>query len=119
MKPIKINKDKIYYRIGTKKMDRKITELSEKFIVYYALDNSVDIYTTLETNRTTKLTMDEFMKYNPPCKECLVQSMCINGQDHIEHIIINGGITIKSCEKLKSFIEGNQPLFNRVKLTNI
>jgi len=96
-------------------MDRKMSELSEKFIVYYSLDNSIDIFTTLEN----KSTMDEFIKCDSPCKNCLVQSMCINGRDNIEHIIINGGITMKSCEKLKSFIKKNRFLFNQVEFKNV
>jgi len=96
-------------------MDRKMSELSEKFIVYYSLDNSIDIFTTLEN----KSTMDEFIKCNSPCKDCLVQSMCINGRNNIEHIVVNGGITMKLCEKLKEFISNNKTLFNRVEFKNV
>jgi len=91
-------------------MDIKITELKEKFIIYYESDNIVHLCSTPHNSITT----DEFMKYNIPCKDCLVQSMCLNRLDDIGPITINSGIKIQLCEKMKKFIGKNKPLFNRV-----
>jgi len=95
-------------------MDMYLNELEEPFILYYTQDNSINIFTTL----TDKLTINEFMKYDIPCNNCLVQSMCINNQNNIKHVIINGGIDIILCEKLQKFIDGNRKLFNIVTFSN-
>lgn len=44
-------------------------------------------------------TIKEFMKHNPPCKQCLIQAICIRYNNHLE---------IKACDKLKNFIMNNK-----------
>ncbi len=91
-------------------MNKKLSELSEKFIIYYSEDNYIHIYST----PVDKISIDEFMKYDVPCKDCLVQSMCITGQNNINDIFIKEGIKLKLCEKMEKFIDINRFLFNRV-----
>jgi len=93
-------------------MDIKITELSEKFIIYYTSDDYINIFTPL----TNEETIDEFIKYDIPCKDCLVQSMCIKDRIFIDCDNKYRGINLKICEKLKRFIDKNRPLFLSVRL---
>lgn len=93
-------------------MDKKLSELKERFIIYYSEDNYIHIYST----PVDTITVDEFMKYDIPCKDCLVQSMCITGQNKINDIVIKDGIKLKLCEKMEKFICQNRPFFNRVTL---
>jgi hypothetical protein len=53
--------------------------------------------------------IDDFFKVNPPCKECLVNSMCITD---IRKMVV--GIQIKSCSLLKEFIRKEQKKFNHI-----
>lgn len=92
-------------------MNKKITELEEKFIIYYETENIAQIYST----PTKSITIDEFNKYNVPCKECLVQSMCITEQNNINNIFVKEGIKLQLCENIKRFININDYLFNKVK----
>ena len=56
-------------------------------------ENSPDIY-------IHQTTIDNFMKHEPPCKECLIQRMCIKqDSDHVHNFI-----HINLCDKLKEFI---------------
>lgn len=62
---------------------------------------------------------DNFMKYDPPCKECLIQSMCIN--EHLAHPTndsLPDHINIRTCENLKNFINDDTklPLAYRIDL---
>lgn len=96
-------------------MDKKLSELKEKFIIYYATNDIVHIYAI----PVDKKTMDEFMKCDIPCKDCLVQTMCLGGTDSIGHLVINGGIKIQLCERMKEFISKNKSLFNRVTFRSV
>jgi len=46
-------------------------------------------------------TMHVFFKTNPPCKECLVQSMCLKANDNIS----SPWIRTRICNKLIKFID--------------
>ena len=46
------------------------------------------------------LTIDNFMKYNPPCKKCLVQSMCLKPNDNV----LSPWIRTRLCVILNEFI---------------
>jgi len=46
----------------------------------------------------------KFLEYNPPCKNCLVQSMCIK-------INTFETICLKSCHSIRTFINDNECLF--------
>lgn len=50
------------------------------------------------------LTINKFMKYNPPCKECLVQSMCLKANDNVSP----PWIRTRLCGKLNEFIITNK-----------
>ena len=86
MKPIKIDKNIIYYRIG---------------------------YRTLIYERT----IEEFMEFNPPCKECLVQAVCVSyarpmyveykDAAHEEFLLIK----IRGCKDLEEFVKRNPVFF--------
>jgi len=60
------------------------------------LENAILVITTLEN----------FLKYKPPCDECLIQSMCIKESTDIEpeYMVIN------VCDKLKSFLIDNKEI---------
>lgn len=85
MKPIKIDKSKIYYRIGYR----------------------IFIY---------ERTVEEFMEFNPPCKECIVQAVCVSyahpmyveyrDAAHEEFLLIK----IRGCKDLEEFVRWN-PIF--------
>jgi len=49
-------------------------------------------------------TLDIFMGANPPCKECLINTMCIYApsNNHIKQVL-----TIKACNRLDEFVENN------------
>jgi len=53
-----------------------------------------------------------FFKTNPPCKECLVQSMCM--KDISVLVDDYAGLQIKSCNLLKEFIIKEQKKFNHI-----
>ena len=91
-------------------MDKKLSELKEKFIIYYETDNNIHIYST----PVDAITIDEFMKCDVPCKDCLVQSMCLTGQNNINNIVIKEGIKLRLCERIEKFISKNRSIFNRV-----
>jgi uncharacterized protein (UPF0179 family) len=44
------------------------------------------------------------MGANPPCKECLVQSMCITNKDNGYN---TGILRIRACDRLNDFVENN------------
>lgn len=48
-------------------------------------------------------TLDTFMGACPPCKECLIQSMCIVNNDTKHY----KKLTIRACERLNEFAENN------------
>jgi len=47
------------------------------------------------------ITLDKFMKEDPPCKECLVQGMCITQITNIKF----SSLRIEMCEKFKKYLE--------------
>jgi len=50
-----------------------------------------------------------FMRYKPPCKNCLVCNMCIIEKDQLNSAYIDKNyLYIKICEKLKHFISYNK-----------
>lgn len=51
-------------------------------------------------------TIDIFLIYNPPCKECLVQNMCISNVRYSNGDFIC--IKIKKCKRLINFINSNK-----------
>lgn len=57
-----------------------------------------------------------FWNYDPPCKECLINNMCID--DHVLQAIQIKGNSLKSeyivvryCQILKKFINNNEHFF--------
>ena len=52
-------------------------------------------------------TMDAFMKYNPPCKECLVRSMCLTF--YLSNYLYSSPvIKSKPCNILYEFLLNNK-----------
>ena len=54
--------------------------------------------------------IDKFIELNPPCKECLVQNMCIFAAEYIEaknevEDKIASKIFVKACKKLDEFMK--------------
>ncbi len=77
-------------------------------IEYYIALGNVYIY---------NMPLEEYMKYNPPCKECLIQTMCLEYiEDYtsigskmlmdtlVPRILIKGN----ACENLRKFLEKNK-----------
>jgi hypothetical protein len=62
--------------------------------------------------------INKFMIHNPPCRKCLIQSMCI--EENLSHPTLDSEpdhLDIKVCEKLKTFID-NSPRIKYRKRTN-
>ncbi len=56
--------------------------------------------------------LNVFLKISPPCKQCLIQSMCLEDiGDLLENFVC---IQIKSCNLLKEFIKKEQKKFNHI-----
>ena len=52
--------------------------------------------------------LDNFMSYNPPCKECLIQGMCLTEYEYdIPNEDMYHEITIYLCERMNEFINNN------------
>lgn len=64
----------------------------------------VKYYYTVNHIHILDFTWDKFMKYNPPCKECLVQGMCITHHDYFSEPFV----TTKACNILYEFITNNK-----------
>ncbi len=79
-----------------------------KHKIYYQIG-----YRTLIYERT----IEEFMEFNPPCKECIVQAVCVSythpiyveykDATHEEFLLIE----INGCKKLNEFIYGNPSFY--------
>ena len=55
-------------------------------------------------------TIEEFLEYNPPCKECIVQATCL----HNSTAIITEQtkyLYLKMCDELKVFITYNKGFY--------
>jgi hypothetical protein len=55
---------------------------------------------------------NNFMKHNPPCKQCLIQGMCI--RENLAHPIYDSDpnyLHIKACNDLKEFVANNEIFF--------
>ena len=61
----------------------------------------IKYYKFLENICLFNMDINRFMKYNPPCKECLVQNMCLEEYMPITKQI---SLQLKKCEKLDKFI---------------
>ena len=56
--------------------------------------------------------LNTFFKTNPPCKECLIQVICLEDiSDLLDDFV---GFQIKSCDLLKEFIRKEQKKFNHI-----
>lgn len=51
----------------------------------------------------SNFTIDNFLEYNPPCKECFVQATCLHNSTNIVTEYLRY-IYLKMCYKLKIFI---------------
>ena len=51
-------------------------------------------------------TVNNFMKHNPPCKDCLIQGMCLSNVSYNNNDFIC--IKIKKCKQLINFINNNK-----------
>ena len=88
----------------------------------FAFDYKKKIMDPVETDKATKLSdyifiysrYDNFMKYTPPCKGCLICSMCIREEmDNPSRYITDAYLYIKVCDKLKSFVINNELFYMR------
>lgn len=53
-----------------------------------------------------------FLRINPPCKECLIQAICLKDiSDLLDEFV---GYEIRSCSLLKEFIRKEQKKFNHI-----
>lgn len=49
-------------------------------------------------------TEDQFMTYNPPCKECLLRCICLS---HVDNVLYKSGYKLyikEGCDKLFKFL---------------
>lgn len=71
-------------------------------IMYYSSPNVTYIYRTMIVT---------FMKYNPPCKDCLVRCMCLKDimtNSHIDSHHLKDTEIVHPCELLLKFIKNNK-----------
>lgn len=66
----------------------------------------INYYTTLK-NLYMYTTLEEFQKHNPPCNECLIQSMCIDYRV-IPYKAKGATMQIKVCKEFNKFINSNE-----------
>lgn len=77
------------------------------FIIYHHLTMLTLIY---------NISKNKFIKHNPPCKECLVQGMCIEEFLHsVKPSTIE--IEINRCKDLIKFLKENQTFVTYNELT--
>jgi len=55
-------------------------------------------------------TIDEFLEYDPPCKECIVQATCLHNSTAIITEYTRY-VYLRICEKLKTFITYNEGFY--------
>ena len=55
-------------------------------------------------------TIDKFLEYDPPCKECIVQATCLNNSTAIV-TEYSKYIYLRMCYKLKVFITYNEGFY--------
>ena len=58
-----------------------------------------------------EITIDEFSEYNSPCKECLVQGMCLHDEVMVDYNTIERYIRLsidRPCERFKEYICNNK-----------
>ena len=58
------------------------------------------------------LNIDKYLNENTPCKECLVNTTCLNGNKFTYGKSNLPIIEIQMCEQLKNFIENNDKYIN-------
>lgn len=51
------------------------------------------------------ITLNEFLTHNPPCKECLIQPMCMFMGNYFDRKGIKPKLFVKACKKLDKFME--------------
>jgi hypothetical protein len=54
------------------------------------------------------ITIDEFLTHIPPCKECLIQPMCMFMGDYFDKNELSPKLFIKACEGLDKFMKGKK-----------
>ena len=57
------------------------------------------------------IVIEQLLSYNPPCKDCLVQPMCIYCNSCMSDKLRSKVIT-KSCKMLDKFMKGNSKFIN-------
>jgi len=96
-------------------MGIRIKDISKKFVYY-----RTSIYKTyIIITKPNQLAIEEFMKHNPPCKKCLVQSMCIEKKILSSNTIAL--LLVRSCDDLIFFIHNNMSflsLYNKWTIIN-
>ena len=77
------------------------------------------IYQHLTTHTLIcNISKDKFITHNPPCKECLVQGICIiEFFSSIEPITEEKEIELNKCEKLIKFLKENKTFVTSKQLT--
>lgn len=53
------------------------------------------------------LTIDKYLNENTPCKDCLVNTICLNDKELVYGKNNLPILKIKLCKKLKNFVENN------------
>lgn len=60
------------------------------------------------------LSIDEFLEYNPPCKECIVQATCLHNSTDIVTEYTKY-LYLEMCNELKVFIDYNEYFYKTLK----
>ena len=62
------------------------------------------------------VTGKQFFEYTPPCKECLINNMCISDHRIVDDVSsVRDYILVKYCNQLKKFIDNNECFFYCIK----
>jgi len=81
---------------------------TDKFGVYE--HSSKTGFTTFTDYIRIYTTVDNFIKLNPPCQTCLIQSMCVS--ERLAHPTLDSlpdhYLRIKICERLEEFVKNNK-----------
>jgi len=60
---------------------------------------------TLSYTHIYNMTIDKFLTHIPPCKECLIQPMCMFVSDYIDINKTKTKLIVKACKGLDKFMK--------------
>ena len=77
---------------------------------------------TLSYTHIYDMTIDELLTHIPPCKECLIQPMCMFVGDYIDKSKTKTKLIVKACKDLDEFMKRKKCfkyMFNNKEITEL